>query len=124
MTGYNDNPEATAAAIYRHGWLHTGDLGTMDAQGFVRITGRVKDMIIRGGENYFPAKIEAALVSHPDVLQVAVVDLRAHCQGVLSVQKKPSLWVLVPEFPLTGSGKVQKFAIRQQFLTGNRGLVL
>ena len=88
MTGYNDNPEATAAAIDRHGWLHTGDLGTMDAQGFVRITGRVKDMIIRGGENYFPAKIEAALVSHPDVLQVAVVDLRAHCQGVLSAQKK------------------------------------
>ena len=61
MIGYNENPEATAAAIDSDGWLHTGDLGTMDAQGFVRVTGRVKDMIIRGGENHFPAEIEAAV---------------------------------------------------------------
>jgi len=148
MIGYNDNPEATAAAIDRGGWLHTGDLGTMDAQGFVRVTGRVKDMIIRGGENHFPTEIEAVLVTHRHVAQVAVVgipdekwgeviaafilsdqsldvvDLRAHCKAHLSAQKTPSVWVHVPNFPLTGSGKVQKFAIRDKFLAGNYGEVL
>ena len=148
MIGYNDNPVATAAAIDSDGWLHTGDLGTLDAQGFVRVTGRVKDMIIRGGENHFPAEIEAVLVEHPDVAQVAVVGLpdakwgeviaafilsdavpdvtalRAHCRVHLSPQKTPSVWVQVPDFPLTGSGKVQKFAIREKFLAGNYGEVL
>ena len=148
MIGYNDNPEATAAAIDRDGWLHTGDLGTMDAQGFVRVTGRVKDMIIRGGENHFPAEIEAVLVTHRQVAQVAVVgipdkkwgeviaafilsdqpldvaDLRSHCRAHLSAQKTPSVWVRVPDFPLTGSGKVQKFAIREKFLAGSYGEVL
>ena len=148
MIGYNDNPEATAAAIDDEGWLHTGDLGTLDAQGFIRITGRVKDMIIRGGENHFPAEIEAVLVEHPDVAQVAVVGLpdekwgeviaafilsesvpdvsalRAHCREFLSPQKTPSVWVAVSDFPLTGSGKVQKFAIREQYLAGGYGEVL
>ena len=148
MIGYNDNPEATAAAIDRDGWLHTGDLGTMDGQGFVRVTGRVKDMIIRGGENHFPAEIEAVLVTHRQVAQVAVVgipdekwgeviaafilsdqsldvaDLRTHCRAHLSAQKTPSIWVHVQNFPLTGSGKVQKFAIRDKFLAGNYGEVL
>ena len=148
MIGYNDNPEATANAIDAGGWLHTGDLGTMDAQGFVCITGRVKDMIIRGGENHFPAEIEAVLVEHPAVAQVAVVGLpdekwgeviaafivsdaapepdvlRAHCRDHLSPQKTPTVWVLVPEFPLTGSGKVQKFAIRERFLAGGYGEIL
>ena len=148
MIGYNDNPEATAAAIDSDGWLHTGDLGTMDAQGFVRVTGRVKDMIIRGGENHFPAEIEAVLVTHRQVAQVAVVgipdkkwgeviaafilsdqsldqvDLRTHCRAHLSAQKTPSIWVHVQNFPLTGSGKVQKFAIRDKFLAGNYGEVL
>jgi fatty-acyl-CoA synthase len=148
MIGYNDNPDATAAAIDINGWLHTGDLGTMDNQGFVRVTGRVKDMIIRGGENHFPAEIEAVLVAHPDVAQVAVVglpdekwgeviaafilsdkaldmdQLRAHCRAIMSPQKTPSVWVHVPDFPLTGSGKVQKFAIREKFLAGNYGKVL
>jgi fatty-acyl-CoA synthase len=120
----------------------------MDSQGFVRVTGRVKDMIIRGGENHFPAEIEAVLVTHPDVAQVAVVglpdekwgeviaafilsgtapdvaDLRAHCRAHLSAQKTPSVWVQVPEFPLTGSGKVQKFAIREQYLAGSYGELL
>ena len=142
MIGYNDNPEATSAAIDSNGWLHTGDLGTMDAQGFIRVTGRVKDMIIRGGENHFPAEIEAVLVTHPDIKQVAVVglpdekwgeliaafflsesipdvaDLRAHCRANLSAQKTPSVWIRVPEFPLTGSGKIQKFAIRDRYLEG------
>ena len=112
------------------------------------ITGRLKDMIIRGGENHFPAEIEAVLVTHPDVAQVAVVglpdekwgeiiaafilsgtapdvgDLRAHCRAHLSAQKTPSVWVQVPEFPLTGSGKVQKFAIREQYLAGSYGELL
>ena len=148
MIGYNDNLEATAAAIDADDWLHTGDLGTMDAQGFVRVTGRVKDMIIRGGENHFPAEIEAVLVTHPDVAQVAVVglpdekwgeviaafilsdqpldaaDLLSHCRAHLSAQKTPSVWVRVPDFPLTGSGKVQKFAICEKFLAGSYGKVL
>jgi fatty-acyl-CoA synthase len=148
MIGYHDNPEATSSAIDEDGWLHTGDLGTMDAQGFVRVTGRVKDMIIRGGENLFPAEIEAVLVEHPEVLQVAVVglpdekwgetvaafiltdrapavqELKTHCRQYLSPQKTPTTWVLVPEFPLTGSGKVQKFAIRDQYLAGGYGEVL
>jgi fatty-acyl-CoA synthase len=148
MISYNDNPDATAAAVDRDGWLHTGDLGTMDDQGFVRVTGRVKDMIIRGGENHFPAEIEAVLVTHPDVAQVAVVglpdekwgeviaafilsdnvpdveQLRTHCRAIMSPQKTPSVWVHVSDFPLTGSGKVQKFAIREKFLAGNYGRVL
>ena len=148
MIGYNDNPEATGAAIDEDGWLHTGDLGTMDAQGFIRVTGRVKDMIIRGGENLFPAEIEAVLVEHPQIRQVAVVglpdekwgeiiaafmlsettpelhELKAYCQKHLSAQKTPTTWVQVPEFPLTGSGKVQKFAIRDKFLAGGYGEAL
>ncbi len=142
MIGYNDNPEATAAAIDDEGWLHTGDLGTLDEQGFLRITGRVKDMIIRGGENHFPAEIENALLEHPTVAEVAVVglpdpkwgevigafvrtvgdepididSLRAHCREVLSPQKTPSVWEQLKEFPLTGSGKIQKFAVREDYL--------
>ena len=142
MIGYNDNPEATAAAIDDEGWLHTGDLGTLDEEGFVRITGRVKDMIIRGGENHFPAEIENALLEHPTVAEVAVVGLpdpkwgevigafvrtvgdepididglRAHCRGALSPQKTPSVWEQLKEFPLTGSGKIQKFAIRDDYM--------
>ena len=75
MAGYNDNPEATAAAIDKDGWLHTGDLGTMDSRGYLKITGRVKDMIIRGGENLFPAEIENAMLEHPAILEVAVVGI-------------------------------------------------
>ena len=148
MIGYNDNLKATASAIDQDGWLHTGDLGTMDAQGFIRVTGRVKDMIIRGGENLFPAEIEGVLVEHPNVLQVAVVglpdekwgeivaafvladtapkvkELKVYCRQRLSPQKTPAVWIWVPEFPLTGSGKVQKFAIRDQYLAGDYGEVL
>ena len=148
MIGYNDNPEATLSVIDEDGWLHTGDLGTMDAHGFVRVTGRVKDMIIRGGENLFPAEIEGVLVENSEVQQVAVVglpdekwgeivaafiladtapevrELKAHCRHHLSPQKTPAAWIWVPEFPLTGSGKVQKFAIRDQYLAGGYGEVL
>ncbi len=73
MDGYNDNPDGTAKAIDKDGWLHTGDLGRMDARGFLKITGRVKEMIIRGGENLFPAEIENALLEHEAILEIAVV---------------------------------------------------
>lgn len=144
MIGDNDNPDVIDA----DGWLHIGDLGTIDAQGFIRITGRVRDMIIRSGENHFPAEIESVLIEHEDIDQVAVVGLpdekwgeiiaafflssespdvaalKTHCRNHLSAQKTPTVWVRVPEFPLTGSGKVQKFAIRDKFLTSGFGEVL
>ena len=142
MIGYNDDPEATAQAIDADGWLHTGDLGTMDARGYVRITGRVKDMIIRGGENLFPAEIENVLLEHPDVAEVAVVGvpdarfgeavaafirpapgttlnpdcLKAHCRSQIAAQKTPTHWVEVSEWPLTGSGKIQKFELRRRWI--------
>jgi fatty-acyl-CoA synthase len=144
MLGYNDNPDATAKAIDPDGWLHTGDLGTMDARGYVRVTGRVKEMIIRGGENLFPAEIENILLEHPDVAEVAVVGvpderwgevvacfmrltpgaafdpavLRAHCRVNLSPQKTPAHWIAVTDWPLTGSGKIQKFVLRDRFVAG------
>ena len=115
MIAYNDNPGPTEVAIDAHGRLHTGDLGTLDEQGFRRLTGRVKEMTIRSGENHFPAEIEAAPVRHRDVAQVAVVGLpdekwgaviaafilsdgvpevawfRAHCRQSLTAQNfKPS----------------------------------
>ncbi|MEL6506879.1 MAG: AMP-binding protein [Pseudomonadota bacterium] len=144
MTGYNDNPKATDAAIDADGWLHTGDLGTMDARGYLKITGRVKEMIIRGGENLFPAEIENAMLEHPDVAEVAVVgipdqkwgeqvacfmrgatghkpkdaDLKAFIRRDLSPQKTPTFWIWVDEWPLTGSGKIQKFKLREAFEAG------
>ena len=147
MIGYNDNPEATAATIDGEGWLHTGDLGAMDARGYVRVTGRVKEMIIRGGENLFPAEIENVLLEHPAVAEVAVVglpddkwgeivacflrpegssdldaaDLRHYCREHLSPQKTPAVWVSLDEFPLTGSGKIQKFRLRDMFVAGDFG---
>jgi fatty-acyl-CoA synthase len=144
MLGYNDNPDATAAAIDPEGWLHTGDLGTIDARGYVRVTGRVKEMIIRGGENLFPAEIENILLEHPDVAEVAVVGvpderwgeivacfvrlapgahldrnaLVAHCRARIAPQKTPARWIEVTEWPLTGSGKIQKFVLRDQLVRG------
>jgi len=144
MLGYHANPAATAAAIDAEGWLHTGDLGTLDSRGYVRITGRVKDMIIRGGENHFPAEIENLLLQHPSVAEIAVVGLpdekwgeeiaafirsegdrtldidalRGYCREHLSPQKTPRLWCRVDAFPLTGSGKIQKFALRDNYLAG------
>jgi fatty-acyl-CoA synthase len=135
MIGYFNKPEATAETIDPDGWLRTGDLGTMDARGYVQITGRIKDMIIRGGENIYPREIEAVLFAHPDVADVAVfgipdphwgeivgaviraadpakppsaTDLRGHCRAALASFKTPVEWFMCTEFPLTGSGKVQK----------------
>ena len=145
MIGYNDNPEATAAAIDIEGWLHTGDLGTMDARGYLKITGRVKEMIIRGGENLFPAEIENAMLEHDAIAECAVVGVpddtwgeqvacfmrpagaerpdgcqpeglrpRARCRR----RRRPQFWIWVDEWPLTGSGKIQKFKLREAFERG------
>ena len=145
MLGYNDDPEATAEAVDAEGWLHTGDLGTMDDRGFVRITGRVKDMIIRGGENLFPAEIENVLLEHASVAEAAVVGvpderlgeaiaafvrlapgsaldveaLRAHCRSLISPQKCPAHWQAVESWPLTGSGKIKKFELRDRWIADN-----
>lgn len=144
MAAYNDNPDATAATIDEEGWLHTGDLGTMDARGYLKITGRVKEMIIRGGENLFPAEIENALLEHPAISEIAIVgisdekwgelvacfmratdgpkpeaaELKAFIRERLSPQKTPAYWIWVDEWPLTGSGKIQRFALRDQFVEG------
>ncbi|MEM7537404.1 MAG: class I adenylate-forming enzyme family protein [Chloroflexota bacterium] len=156
MIEYNANPAATASTLDTEGWLHTGDLGAMDARGYVRITGRVKEMIIRGGENLFPAEIENVLLDHPLVVEVAVVglpdpkwgeivacffravenqaggtqaggtqvveteELHRHCRKHLSPIKTPVVWRQVEAFPLTGSGKIQKFALRESYLAENK----
>jgi fatty-acyl-CoA synthase len=143
MRAYFDKPEATAAAIDEDGWLHTGDLAAMDARGYCRIIGRLKDMVIRGGENLFPAEIEAALMEHAAVTDAAVIgvpdrimgeelaafiriagnppaveELRAHVRARLAGPKSPRFWVFLDEFPLTGSGKVQKFILRERWARG------
>jgi fatty-acyl-CoA synthase len=138
MLGYYDMPDATAEAVDAEGWLHTGDLATMDEHGYCRITGRLKNMIIRGGENIYPREIEEFLYEHPDVLHVEVVgvpdrkygeevlaavipkkgrklaeeDVRAFCRGKIARHKIPRYVMLLEDFPLTASGKVQKFVLR------------
>ncbi|MEQ8744917.1 AMP-binding protein [Parasphingorhabdus sp.] len=144
MLGYNDNPDATAAAIDGEGWLHTGDLGRMDVRGYVKITGRVKEMIIRGGENIFPVEIENAMLEHEAIDEVAVVGisdekwgeqvacfirsnseeslnasgLKAFVRERLAPQKTPAYWIAVSDWPLTGSGKIQKFKLTEAFEAG------
>jgi fatty-acyl-CoA synthase len=145
MLGYFDMPEATAKTLTADGWVRTGDLAVMDERGYCRIVGRLKDMIIRGGENLFPAEIEQVLFRHPDVAEAAVVglpderwgevvgafirpqdpaapptvaELRTHLRASLSPQKTPTKWYAVDGYPLTGSGKIQKFAIREAWEKG------
>jgi fatty-acyl-CoA synthase len=145
MLGYFEMPAETAETLRPDGWLRTGDLATMDQRGYCRIVGRLKDMIIRGGENLFPAEIEEVLYRHPAVAEVAVVglpdntwgeivaafirptdpavppkasELRSHLRAQLSPQKTPTRWYSVNAFPLTGSGKIQKFAIREAWEHG------
>ncbi|HEX9259026.1 MAG TPA: AMP-binding protein [Acidimicrobiales bacterium] len=145
MIEYFDKPEATAETLLPDGWLRTGDLATMDERGYCRVVGRLKDMIIRGGENLFPAEIEEVLYRHPAIAEVAVVglpderwgevvgafvrvadgaevptqhELRAYLRERLSAQKTPTVWVRAEAFPLTGSGKIQKFAIREAWEKG------
>jgi len=145
MHGYFENPDATAEAIDTDGWYHTGDLASMDERGYCRIEGRLKDMIIRGGENIYPREIEDILFAHPNVAEVAVVgipddkwgeqvaafirptidgavtpaELSAHVREHLAGYKVPRSWVFVDTFPLTGSGKVQKFVLRDQYINGD-----
>ena len=140
MAGYYKMPEKTDETIDPDGWAHSGDLATLSAQGYLNIVGRLKDMVIRGGENLFPAEIEDFLIRQPKVAQVQVVgvpdtyfgeellavvipktgqhvteeELRVYCQGQISHQKIPRYFQIVEGYPLTASGKVQKFVLREQ----------
>ena len=141
MLGYFGQPEETAATVDDEGWLHTGDLGTMDDRGYIRITGRIKDMIVRGGEKVYPREIEELLHTHPAVLDAAVLGVpderwgervvaavRVHpgvdpttvgaeldrfCRAELARYKVPGEWRVLDEFPQTPSGKIQKFVLRE-----------
>lgn len=139
MQGYYNNQEATANAIDADGWLHSGDLGTMDENGYVAVTGRLKDMIIRGGENIYPREIEEFLYSMDGIQDVQVAgvpsrkygeevgafiilkkgatlapeDVRDYCRGQIAWHKIPKYVAFVNEYPLTASGKVQKYKLRE-----------
>ncbi len=140
MKGYYKMPEATARAIDDDGWLHTGDLAVMDENGYCKITGRIKDMIIRGGENIYPREIEEFLYTHPKILDVQVVgipsekygeevaayiilredetadseELRQFCTDKIAFHKIPAFFFFVDEYPATASGKIQKYKLREQ----------
>jgi fatty-acyl-CoA synthase len=142
MLGYYHNPEATAAAIDREGWLHTGDLAVRQPNGYYRITGRIKDLVIRGGENIYPREVEEFLFTHPAVEQASVVgvpdvkygeelcawiklksgadctaeQLREHCRQKLAHYKVPRYIKFVDAFPQTVTGKIQKFKIREAMI--------
>lgn len=139
MKGYYKMPEATQAAIDNEGWLHTGDLATMDENGYCKITGRLKDMIIRGGENIYPREIEEFLYTHPKILDVQVVgvpdikygeevavfirlkegetmteeEVKEFCTGQIARHKIPRYIKFLEQYPCTASGKVQKFKLRE-----------
>jgi fatty-acyl-CoA synthase len=147
MKGYDDEPEATVRAIDSEGWLHTGDVGLMRPDGYIHLTGRAKDMIIRGGENIYPREIEEFLYTHPKVAEVQVVglpdkrlgevvlawirlrpaaaatdiEIREFCRGKIAHFKIPEHIRFVNAFPTTVTGKVQKFRIREQEIQ-ERGL--
>ncbi len=140
MQGYWDDPERTAETIDSDGWLHSGDLGEMDEYGYVKITGRIKDMIIRGGENIYPREIEEYLYTHPLIQEVQVFgipdekygeqvcawvqvkegcdlsteDIKEFCRGQITHFKIPHHIKLVSEFPMTVTGKMQKFVMRDE----------
>ena len=139
MPGYWENAAATSAAIDVDGWMHTGDLGTLDAGGYLNIVGRIKDMLIRGGENVYPREIEEVLYLHPAVAAAQVVgvpdakmgeevmafiipregktvtedDIRDFCRARLAHFKVPRYVQLTDAYPLTVTGKVQKFRLRE-----------
>ncbi|ALF11012.1 AMP-binding protein [Parageobacillus thermoglucosidasius] len=139
MKGYYKNPGATKEVIDEDGWLHTGDLAVMDENGYCRITGRLKDMIIRGGENIYPREIEEFLYKHPKILDVQVVgvpdekygeevmawiilkegqtataeEIREFCRGKISRHKIPRYIEFTDSYPMTASGKIQKFKLRE-----------
>jgi fatty-acyl-CoA synthase len=139
MLGYWDEPEKTADVL-RNGWMHTGDLATMDADGYLNIVGRIKDMVIRGGENVYPREVEEFLYTHPDIVDAQVIGvpdakygeelmawvrlrdgasldadaLREFCTGKLAHYKIPRYVHVVDEFPMTVTGKVRKVQMRQE----------
>jgi fatty-acyl-CoA synthase len=140
MAGYWNEPERTAEAVDEHGWMHTGDLATMDDDGYLNIVGRSKDMVIRGGENVYPREVEEFLHTHPDVLEAAVVgvpddrygeelmawirvreggelsedEVREFCKGRIAHFKVPRYVRFAGEFPMTVTGKVQKYKLRER----------
>jgi fatty-acyl-CoA synthase len=140
MLGYWNNPDATSAAIDPAHWMHTGDLATMDVDGYVNIVGRIKDMIIRGGENVYPREIEEFLYTHPKISDIQVIgvpdlkygeeivawiklkpgeeatfeEIRAFCQGQIAHYKIPRHVLFVDSFPMTVTGKIQKYLMRQR----------
>ena len=143
MLGYWDEPAKTAEAIDQGRWMHTGDLAVMDRDGYLNIVGRIKDMVIRGGENVYPREVEEFLYSHPAVVDVQVVgvpdekygeelcawvivkdgeslshdDVKAFCQGKLAHFKIPRYVIVATEFPMTVTGKIQKFKMREDSIT-------
>jgi fatty-acyl-CoA synthase len=140
MLGYWNDEQRTAEAIDQARWMHTGDLATMDEDGYLNIVGRIKDMIIRGGENVYPRELEEFLYTHPDVVDVQVIGVpdsrygeeimawvklkdgatineeavRAFCRGRVAHFKVPRYVKFVDDFPMTVTGKVQKFKMREQ----------
>ena len=140
MLGYWDEPEKTAEVL-RNGWMHTGDLAVMDDEGYLAIVGRIKDMVIRGGENVYPREVEEFLYTHPDIVDAQVIgvpderygeelmawvrlrdgaagldaeSLRAFCSGKLAHYKIPRYVHVVDEFPMTVTGKVRKIEMRER----------
>jgi fatty-acyl-CoA synthase len=139
MLGYWENEQATTEAIDTAGWMHTGDLATIDQDGYANIVGRIKDMVIRGGENVYPREVEEFLYGHPAISDVQVIgvpdarygeelcawvrlkegqsvsgdELREWCRGKIASFKIPRYWRFVDAFPMTVTGKVQKFKMRE-----------
>jgi fatty-acyl-CoA synthase len=139
MLGYWNDSERTAEAIDEQGWMHTGDLAVMDADGYVNIVGRIKDMIIRGGENVYPREVEEFLYTHPDIIDVQVIgvpdvkygeeimawvqvragvslsqeDVAEFCKGKIAHYKVPRYVHVTETFPMTVTGKVQKYLMRE-----------
>jgi fatty-acyl-CoA synthase len=145
MMGYWNMPDATGATIDADGWLHSGDVGTMDERGYLRIAGRLKDLVIRGGENIHPLEVEELLLEHEKVAEVAIIgipdpkwgeqvgavvqpadptdpptpdELFTFCRSRLAPFKTPKLWYFVDTFPRTPSGKIQKFVLRDRVASG------
>ncbi len=142
MKGYYKDPKATALCIDEEGWLHSGDLGVMDENGYVKVTGRIKDMIIRGGENIYPREIENFLFQMPEIQNIEVAgvpdqkygeevgafiilkngaelteeDVKDFCRGKISRHKIPRYVFFLKEYPMTASGKIQKYKLRENSL--------
>ena len=139
MVGYWNDPDRTSEAIDADVWMHTGDLATMDEEGYVNIVGRIKDMIIRGGENVYPREIEEYLYTHPDIVSAQVIgvpdekygeqvmawvttkpgatlteeDVKEFCRGQIAHFKVPAHVAFIDEFPMTVTGKIQKFKLKE-----------